>query len=172
VVLLSHLQEITSNPDGMSLSGKCEMPPVSVVLRLYGSGKSPVKNWEEWLSSRFNTSFKEGFKPLHSRADDRMRAFVAWLFSEEHETIVLCGHSMWFRYFFECYLPRDSKHSAKENKIQNTGTIALDFVKCEMKDGSVRYRIEADSIAVVHRGFETSTKKSTASGKKKFFFFF
>ncbi|ETO09421.1 hypothetical protein RFI_27957 [Reticulomyxa filosa] len=161
IVLVSHLQEVTSNVDGMSLSGYCEFPPLSITMRLHGPNKHQVKDWEEWLSSRLNVSHKESFKPSFARADDRMRAFVSWVFSNncsEFDNVVLCGHSLWFRYFFEAYLPRNSIHTAKKNKIQNTGAIALDFIKCEMNDGSVRFRIEPDSIVVIHRGFETSSK--------------
>jgi len=138
----------------MSLCGKYEIPPVSTALK--AKRRNNVKDWQEWLSYRLDVSYKDGFKSSHVRGDDRVRTFVSWLFSTvcDYDTVIICGHSLWFRYFFQAYLPRDSKHVAKVNKIQNAGVIGLDFVRYEMDDGNVRYRIEPETITAIYKGFE------------------
>ncbi|ETO28997.1 hypothetical protein RFI_08130 [Reticulomyxa filosa] len=162
VVLLSHLQELTGNVDGMSLCGACEIPPVSTTIRTYGRSKGRVENWEEWFAQRLEPYYKQGFKPSLVRGDSRIHAFVEWLFSsacEAHANVVVSGHSLWLRHFFATFLPRDSIHPAKTYKVKNSGAIAFDFVKYEMNDGTIRYRIETDSITIVYGGFEVPVNK-------------
>ncbi|ETO19556.1 hypothetical protein RFI_17674, partial [Reticulomyxa filosa] len=127
---------------------------------------SSVKNWKAWLTERIELSFTDGAKPTFKRGDQRLDAFIHWLFhnkaSANEEIVIICGHSTWLRSFFRSYLPRDVRHVAKTHKIQNCGVIqcqVVQFVETQDPSKKNRYCIDPESIKVIRGGFENVLKK-------------
>uniref|UniRef100_A0A0A9WS44 tRNA (Guanine(10)-N2)-dimethyltransferase n=2 Tax=Lygus hesperus TaxID=30085 RepID=A0A0A9WS44_LYGHE len=50
---------------------------------------------------------------------------VGEIFSLPQEVVILCGHSLWFRNFFRCYIGKDVEHVSKERKLHNCGVVAF-----------------------------------------------
>lgn len=69
---------------------------------------------------------------------------------EEH--VIVGGHSLWFKSFFQNFLPFSSKHISKKKKIVNGGVVAFDLVKATTQYGD-RYMVDPKSIKVVYGGF-------------------
>ena len=63
-----------------------------------------------------------GNKPLSSNGGIRMSEFCKFAFSRKEEAIICGGHSLWFRSFFQSYLPEASTHISKK-KVVNGGTV-------------------------------------------------
>jgi len=164
IVLHSSLQEMTRNIDGVSLSYVNERPPLSLSMR--GEEDALGVDWDAWLDARVTTDSKAGFKPPERRGDDRMRAFVQWLFEQPQSTVIVSGHSLWNRNFFKAYLPRTLQHPAKVEKIANGGVVAVKFSKLKVKPGLTRYAIHAQSICEVIKGFEKKHAKKGKGNKK------
>lgn len=153
VHVLSSAQEITRNIDGFSLSA---------------SGNVPGPSWKEleqpeldkvvtalYSADRLNGSHNHGNKLLSSNGLKRMTEFCNWLFTSDEakdvDTVILGGHSLWFREFFKTYLPHSSKHDGKRKKIVNCGVVAFDLISLHG-----RYVVDPESVHVVYGGFESS----------------
>ena len=81
-----------------------------------------------------------------------MSEFCNFAYSRDEECVICGGHSLWFKSFFQCYLPRSSVHIGKRKKMVNGGCVAFDLLKIEGKDGPI-YMIDEDSMKVVYGGF-------------------
>ena len=150
VFVVSSAQEVTRNIDGYSLSAPRGVPSAShieteipeldkVVDVLYGS-----------LDGQFNS----GNKPLFDSSGlKRMNEFAHWAFTStacrDKPTVILGGHSLWFREFFKAFLPTEKSHTCKTKKIVNCGIVAFDLLCVGAK-----YVIDPESIQVVYGGFE------------------
>lgn len=95
-----------------------------------------------------------GNKPINTNGLIRMMEFCDFVFSGsvKEEYIIVGGHSIWFRYFFQNYLPYSVHHDAKKKKIVNCGIVAFDLLKADTKRGS-KYMIDPKSIKIVYGGF-------------------
>lgn len=69
---------------------------------------------------------------------------------EEH--VIVGGHSLWFRSFFQNFLPFNVKHVSKEKKIVNGGVVAFELVKATTQYGD-KFMIDPKTIKVVYGGF-------------------
>ena len=157
VYVLSSAQEITRNIDGYSLSAagsyptpswvEMEQPELDKVVTAIYSG--------DHLDARDN----KGNKPLSSNGFQRMNEFCSWAFNSEPakdvNTVILGGHSLWFREFFKTFLPLKSTHESKSKKIVNCGIVAFDLLAIHG-----RYVIDPESVQVVYGGFEEKHKKN------------
>eukprot|EP00484_Ammonia_sp_Unknown_P001181 CAMPEP_0197022180 /NCGR_PEP_ID=MMETSP1384-20130603/3069_1 /TAXON_ID=29189 /ORGANISM="Ammonia sp." /LENGTH=373 /DNA_ID=CAMNT_0042450163 /DNA_START=106 /DNA_END=1227 /DNA_ORIENTATION=+ len=161
IVLHSALQEMTRNIDGLSLSYEHERPPLSLSMRSLENEFGV--DWESWFDDRIGVESKAGFKSPDRRGDDRMRTFVHWLFQQPQDTVIVSGHSLWNRFFFQAYLPRNLDHPGKVQKIANGGVIAVKLMKFKVQPGLTRYAIDAKSILPIVKDFERKKIK----GKKK-----
>ncbi len=143
--LMSYAQEISRNVDTCALSEAQRVPnlPFSRITAHCASIGEGA----------YNASMNLGSKGLKLRGKDRLELFNKWLFDSVEEDIIVGGHSLWFQYFFKLYLPYDSKHRAKEEKMTNSGVIAFNIYK--LKD-SKSYCIDPESMQIVYGGF---TKK-------------
>ena len=159
VYITSSAQEITRNIDGYSLS-----PP----------GGHPTASWIEaqlpeldrvvsglYSSDRLTGSPNKGNKPLFgSNGLKRMSEFCRFVFTSEisadKPTVILGGHSLWFREFFKNFLPNNFVHECKSNKIVNCGIVAFDLISVNNATGFV---IDPESIQVVYGGFEDKKSK-------------
>lgn len=74
-----------------------------------------------------------------------------WVRRKE-STVIATGHSLYFRSFFQTFLPRSTEHISKKKKMVNAGTVAFNISKA-MHEGKPVYRIDPESITVVYGGF-------------------
>lgn len=151
IYLLSSLQEISRNVDTQSVASPKEVPdlPFNRVIN-----KLDLDKDEEFsIDEVFNTEYNFGNKTLSNNGMKRMRAFNEWMFFRKEETIIVGGHSLWFKSYFQNYLPHKCDHDAKKKKIANSGVVAFIVHRAEDENGVPLYRIEPDSIECVYGGF-------------------
>jgi len=118
-------------------------------------------NFEEWLLSRLEMSNHDGYKSKDLRGDERLQTFINWLFNTKNlcDTIIISGHSLWLRKFFQAYLPNKFNYDGKTQKIVNGGVIACEFTKYELQNQIIRYKIEPNSCQTIVGGFEAEKKR-------------
>ena len=148
---------MTRNVDGVSLSWEQERPPLSLSMR--GLENEFGVDWDQWLDDRVVLTEKAGFKSPDRRGDDRMRSFVQWLFEQPQDVVIVSGHSLWNRSFFQAFLPKNSDHPGKIEKIANGGVVAVKFSKLKVKPAMTRYAIHEESITEIVKGFEMKKRK-------------
>jgi hypothetical protein len=83
-----------------------------------------------------------------------MATFNEWVFNRTEDVIIVGGHSLWFKSFFQTYMSHSSIHDAKSKKIENSGVVSF-TLQCGVDDGVPLYRVDTDSISNVYRGFTT-----------------
>lgn len=149
VLLLSACQEISRNVDTISLAKPLGVPDLSHT-------ESKLEGFS--ATDTCDPKYNYGNKPVLGTGLTRMQAFAEWAMNRPESTIIVGGHSLWFRFFFQTFLPLDEDPlGAKTKKIHNTGVVAFDLMGSR---GS--YRIIPKSVTVVHLGFDDKVKK----GKK------
>ena len=163
VAVLSCLQEVSRNVDTLSLTGPGQAVPLQGVDRCLGlggtggSGGAPVVD----PAALFAAGGNGGNKPVFGTGLMRLEAFCAWAFEQEAEVIICAGHSLWFKHFFNTYLPKDTGASstlgsdAKDCKMKNGGCVAFTLEKAE---GRALYRADPN-ITVVDGGFDDKKKR-------------
>ena len=154
VVMHSSLQEISRNIDTLALAQEGGTPAMPVLAAALGSSLD--------ANACLQCARNDGNKPLLGNGLSRMEAFAAWCFSQPKAIIIVGGHSLWFRSFFQTFLPRECTHDlanvAKTNKVQNCGIVSLKLSRGKV-GGETWFRIEQDSIRAVQGGFEEDKKK-------------
>jgi len=135
VLLHSSCQEISRNFDTLSVAGPYEAPALD-----YGAE----------VGAKLDASSNRGNKSLKFRGMQRVDDFAAWASKRPEKTIVVGGHSLWFRTFFQVFLPKNVEHIAKKRKIVNCGAVAFTL---QANERNGRYRIDPDSITTVFGGF-------------------
>eukprot|EP00667_Euglena_gracilis_P016858 EG_transcript_17694 len=148
--VLSCLQEISRNVDTLALTPPKGVPTIAMPADVNGKG-GPLD--AQYLDGRHN----EGNKPLFSNGGKRMAEFAEWAFTREEGTIIVSGHSLWFRSFFNAYLPKSFDHECKKVKIVNSGVIAFTLHRMRFS-GRMLYYIPPDSILELYGGFERKSK--------------
>jgi len=189
--VLSCLQEISRNVDTLAFAGPRQPPlipastfassaatsaqppgmhpPSSVPAAAPGiSGLSPTAAPAAGHGC-LQAAFNFGNKGLTTLGQQRLEEFCEWVFAESGPatllpTVIVTGHSLWFRTFFQAYLPHTSSHESKHAKIVNCGVVAFDLELLEDEHGGPsEYRIVQDSILVMHGGFEAKRSKRSKS---------
>ena len=149
VYLVSSLQELTSNMDGISLSKANAVPPFSYEYNAY--------------INRIDVQYKDGYKSKCVTGDKRLNEFLNWMFlcneTKDINNIIVAGHSLYFKTLFRQYLPKTSNHDGKSNKIKNGGIVAIKLTKIQLKNDITKYYINPDSIQVVYQGFLQKKKE-------------
>lgn len=152
IKILSSLQEISRNVDTISLAvnpdEKLTLPRITKALK--------VQDINQFLECSENF----GNKPIRGTGLQRLNAFCVWSFNRPEENVIIGGHSLWFRYFFQMFLPSRSSHVSKKYKIHNSGVIALVLQKGLDRQGREVYQIKEESIMEVFRGFDLKKKKN------------
>lgn len=149
VHLLSSLQEISRNVDTFALApanGLSDLPDDRIIPHC--EGFDPAK--------LFNVSNNFGNKNRSFYGIKRLLAFNEWAFKQPEDIIIVGGHSLWFKQYFNTFLPHSCTHEARNKKIQNSGIVTCkvyDYV--DPQDGVTYYRVDPDSIEVVYGGFTT-----------------
>jgi hypothetical protein len=98
VLLHSSLQEISRNFDTQSLAPKGGAP------KMAGSPKLEA-------GLNLDGSANDGNKSFGFTGAKRLADFAQWATKRHEHTIIVCGHSLWFRNFFQLYLPK-VRHTA------------------------------------------------------------
>lgn len=105
--ILSSLQEISRNVDTYALS------PANTCPDLPFARVAP--HCEGFAPSVFNCSDNFGNKTRNFYGIKRLKAFNDWAFNRSEDVIIVGGHSLWFKYYFQTYLPHKFDHGSKNN---------------------------------------------------------
>jgi broad specificity phosphatase PhoE len=168
VKVLSCLQEVSRNVDTLSLTPKAQGVPLQGVDACLGLGASRAVD----PSILFDATSNAGNKPVFGTGLMRLEAFCAWAFEQEEEVVICAGHSLWFKHFFNTYLPKHpADHDAKDCKMKNGGCVAFTLERAPAEGGSKGkakfvYRADPD-IAIVDGGFDNKKKLQKAEKAKK-----
>ena len=145
ISLLSYLQEISRNVDTYAISAK------NTVADIPFSRVSPHCDGDQSCNPGiFDTTLNLGPKSLSVKGKMRIEEFNKWAMESPEENIIVGGHSLWFKQFFNLYLPFDSTHRAKKDKMTNSGVVAFDLYKLKNEKA---YYVDPDSVEVVYGGF-------------------
>merc|ERR1712000_170065 len=150
IKILSSLQEVTFNVDGVALA-KPRTSPVLADTELAGIGVSRANFRSEKF---YDASENMGDKVVRTKGISRMLDFCQWAFKQPEDTIIVNGHSLYFRFFFQNFLSHASKHEGKVNKMRNGSAIAF-----TLWEGDGAFVIDEESIDIKHGGFESKKKK-------------
>lgn len=149
ILIVPSLQEISRNPDTLSIT-----PPHATIQASWIEKTSTLCNFQETLSFQTDMSLHIGNKPLSTHGLKRMLEFCEFLYSPnvKEDYIIVGGHSIWFRSFFQMFLPYSVHHVSKNRKIVNGGVVTFELMKAETKRGP-KYMIDPKTIRVVYGGF-------------------
>lgn len=146
--ILSNLQEISRNIDTKALAGRGIIPD----LRRVGEHLADPTSFKP--EELYDVTENLGNKTSYFNGIKRLKAFNDWAFKRNEATIIVGGHSLWFKHYFQVYLPYSSDHPAKTKKIVNTGVVALTLQRYTDEHGNLLgYRVEPNSIQTVYGGF-------------------
>jgi hypothetical protein len=153
-MLLEYFANIASsprsrNPDTLSIT-----PGHTTIQASWVEKTSNVCSFQELFLNQVDMSLHSGNKPLNTNGLKRMHAFNDFIFSPsvKEEYVIAGGHSIWFRSFFQVFLPYTSTHVSKTKKIVNGGVVAFELIKANTGTGP-KYMIDPGSIHVVYGGF-------------------
>lgn len=150
MVILSDLQEASRNVDTFSLSKPMGAPPLDALAKMVNS--SPDK-----VAAMLELTANAGQKKMFESGLTRLERFAAWCFDSPQTkggdvTVIVSGHSLFFRTLFQAFMPHASDHEAKRKKVSNGGAVALTLER-GVVDGGMLYRIQADSIKTIYGGY-------------------
>eukprot|EP01060_Flectonema_neradi_P003501 TRINITY_DN1225_c0_g1_i1.p1 TRINITY_DN1225_c0_g1~~TRINITY_DN1225_c0_g1_i1.p1 ORF type:complete len:372 (+),score=46.45 TRINITY_DN1225_c0_g1_i1:42-1157(+) len=135
VYVYSCLQEAARNVDTLALTPATECPVVDAPN-------------SELLDGTYNF----GGKRWHERAIKRMTIFLRFAFAREEDRVIVVGHSLYFKKFFNHFLDADVKTGqgglARTKKLSNCGV-----VRFKIQNGGTlvsTYRIVPESIELLH----------------------
>lgn len=159
VFVLSNLQEISRNIDTFSILKAKSCPKPSFTEKR--DDLEHVLNFYESGEQRFSVKDNNGSKTIFGDCGvDRIASFARWCFDAPEavgkDTIIVAGHSLYFRNFFRTFLPNNSDHVSKNSKIKNCGVVSFKLNKGE----NASYWVDESSILEVHLGFEGKSKKA------------
>lgn len=155
ILLLPSMQEISFNPDALSI-----LPPRGVAHptwcddNIAGLPKGTFTNL-------IDTKYQTGNKSLDSNGLIRLNEFVTNVFDSTKlpkDVVIATGHSLFFRSFFQVFLPRQMEHISKKKKLVNGGTVMVTLREATLANGSKEYMIDPNSIVMVYGGFGKHTK--------------
>ncbi|CAK0878042.1 unnamed protein product [Prorocentrum cordatum] len=155
---LSCLQEISRNVDTLTLCAAHRPPPLPAPLP---GGPAPGSLPAGCLQAAYNF----GNKGLAGNGGQRLEAFCEWAFSDcspaaLQPAVVVFGHSLWFRTFFQVFLPHAAYHECKHAKIVNCGVVAFELeLLGGSESGRTEYRVRPGSVRTLYGGFEGSKQK-------------
>lgn len=149
----SHLQEISPNVDTRALAGANQIAdlPFERINEIckFADGKQESVGSNRELA--FDCSQNSGNKSNINPGKKRMQDFGDWAFDQRKEdTIIIGGHSLWFRYFFDTYLPHDSTFFLRKDKIPNSAVYSLQIQCATGGDGRKTYLIDESSVMEIY----------------------
>lgn len=160
ILVLPSLQEISRNPDTLSITPAYTKVTASWLdqeetKRATLGDDDGACDYQSIFNKQVDMSFHSGNKPIDTNGLKRMNEFCHVTFSSvvPEDYLIVGGHSIWFRSFFKTFLRYDSTHMAKKKKIVNAGCIAFTLMKTVTEDGTEKFMIDEDSIRVIYGGF-------------------
>lgn len=150
VLVLPSLQEISRNPDTLSIT-----PAQTQIQASWIDKESKIADFQSTFMNQIDMSLHTGNKPISTNGLKRMRDFCDFVFSTsvKERYVVVGGHSIWFRSFFRTFLPHEVDHPGKTKKVVNCGVVAFTLIKVVRKSGQATYMIDPKSVEVVYGGF-------------------
>jgi len=155
ILLLPSMQEVSHNPDALTI-----LPSQGIAHPTWCD-----ENIEGLPSGSFtslvDTKYHMGNKSLKSNGLIRLNQFCVDLFDDTKlpkDTVICAGHSLFFRSFFQVFLPREFEHISKKKKLVNGGTVMVTLREATLGSGKKEYMIDPKSIVVVYGGFGKHTK--------------
>ena len=132
----------------------CITPAHAPVQASWMEKTSKVCNFQELFATQVDSSRHTGNKAVDSTGYGRMTDFCQYVFSPavRDNHVIVGGHSLWFKSFFQMFLPFTIKHVSKEKKIVNGGVVTFELMKASTQYGD-KYMIDPESIKVVYGGF-------------------
>lgn len=144
ILILPALQEISRNPDALAIT-----PPYAEIIPAWTDPIILKGIYKYHVDSSWHT----GNKPIDSNGLKRMQTFCEQVFTDiPKECVIAVGHSLWFRSFFQTYIPYTKEHIAKKKKLGNGGVVAFTMQRIKL-DSEYRYMIDPTSIMVLCGGF-------------------
>lgn len=154
VKVMTMLQDCGRSMDTVSitLANQLPRPPLSEASRR-DSGDVVALAYKRYLCGSENT----GNKGLTYEAPQRQHDFCEWVFKQTEDTIIVIGHGLWFRQFFEAHLPAGCTHNAGRRRLRHCAVVAFDLYDVKRASEVSHYRVHADSIMqVFNNAFENS----------------
>lgn len=150
ILIVPALQEISRNPDTLSIT-----PAHTQIQASWIDKTSRLINFQSTYINQVDMSLHAGNKPLNTNGLKRMRDFCQFVFSPScpEQYVVVGGHSIWFRSFFQTFLPYGDNHVGKKKKIVNCGVVAVTLIKATRPSGQATYMIDPQSVEVIYGGF-------------------
>ena len=150
LLILSDLQEASRNVDTFSLSKPMGAPPLTQLAELMDVPADRVTKMLEVTGNG-------GQKKIFESGLVRLQRFAAWCFDSPltkggDVTVIVSGHSLFFRTLFQAFLPHAEEHLAKTHKIANGGAVAITLQRGSV-DGMMLYRIPTASIQTIYGGW-------------------
>jgi len=155
ILLLPCMQEISKNPDALTI-----LPPKGVAHPTWCDDVIvglPPGTFTSLIDTRYHT----GNKSIDSNGLIRLNQFCADIFDSSKlpkSNIIFAGHSLFFRSFFQVYLPRGMEHVSKKKKLVNGGTVMVTLREATLGNGRKEYMIDPKSVVMVYGGFGKHTK--------------
>lgn len=157
ILIHSACQEMSRNVDCVATSPPGGIPDMSGP-DCGDAGKFMSTNGKYVPEDVFNPALNGGQKPINERGLDRILNFADWVFTRPEHTIIVGGHSLWFRQFFKAFLSRIDSHPASTCKMENGSCVAFTLNVGKGPQGPVQW-IEPGSIVQVFGGFVQPKKK-------------
>mmetsp|Transcript_122277 Transcript_122277/g.182732 ORF Transcript_122277/g.182732 Transcript_122277/m.182732 type:complete len:364 (-) Transcript_122277:10-1101(-) len=145
ILILSELQEMSVNPDALSIH-----PPKKALVTSWIDSER-VK---DIYANQCDTALNTGNKTLKSNGLQRMEGFNSIVFDNIHaDAVIATGHSYWFRAFFQTYLPWTFEHVSKKKKLINGGSVGFTLMRTKTPKGDYAYMIDSSSLVTLYGGF-------------------
>lgn len=164
IYVLSSLQEMARNVDTCALAGPGEPVPLrGLEEQIKDLDSVPAGPVRDLLERRRvtdsgsvvaeNGHFNAGNKPLMRNGHASMMEFAHWSAAQDAGTVVVGGHSLWFKEFFKNFIPSDQEHVAQRKKIVNCGVIAFDLKCGKDASGADAFNVDSSTVRVIYGGF-------------------
>ena len=157
VRIFTWCQEMSRNIDTLALAPKKAVPDLK-------GNCGDLPGWDPALA--YDVGLNSGCKKLFgTNGLKRMKSFNEWCFKQAKDprhgagTIIVGGHSLWFRTFFRTFLPKavaDKKTGldCAVKKMVNAGAISFELTTAQVASGAVIYRVVPESVHVLYGGYE------------------
>lgn len=143
VTVLGELEETVGNPDCVSLYTNfgCSTAPCMEVMMV----ADKVKKYSDILlpgdvASAYSLSLYEKMLQFNNR-----------IFHEKEQTLIVCGHSRWIRYYMSIFLPQASNLEYKNRKIGNVDMLRFDVYRKQLNNGDHFYMVDEASVELVYK---------------------
>ena len=149
ITIVPALQEISRNPDTLSVTPA----QTNVTASWIEKDAKEICDFQAIFDNRFEMHLHKGNKPLNTNGLKRMTEFCNYAFTVNEDTVIVGGHSIWFRSFFKTFLPYSVDHQSKTRKIVNCGAVGFTLFKKTNGSNTPVFVIDPSSVTVVYGGF-------------------